>query len=794
MRQVQVYIEGNKIELFEDEQINVTSSVQNIADISKVFTDFSQSFTVPASTVNNAIFKHFYQSDIGDTETGASLIDHNIRRNAVIEIDLTTFRRGKIQIEKANVKNGQAENYQLTFYGEIRTLKDLFGEDKLNLLDLSALEFAYSGAEIYDRITDLATDYDVRYPLIASNRLWTYQGGGENVTSSANAIQYDELFPAVKINRLFQAIGHDYGVTLTGTFLSDPRFTNCFLYGKNTNEYSFITEATNVDFSSKVNNNAYAWDLVSAQNATDFVDLATNTINVKNFDIDVYGHRIDLNIISMSGVGTIYIDVYQDGNLYQTIQRTATGLVPLPVSFLNISGLDTDITFKLRATEPMNVGLTLSYQAIAYYVIPAGGGTILTTSTCTIQTTTSVLAGNVTMNATLPDMKVADFFAGVLKEFNCTCVGTSENVFEILPLEDWYQQGAIVDITEFTDIDSIDIERIKLYKKIAFKYQQSESFVNRNYFKISNSEYGNMEYQFAYDGDEYTIEVPFENLLFTRAEKTSDPTQYAIFGYCLNESFNAYTPKPMLLYLYGESNDLSAHPIKFYNGSGNDDIDSFAQFGQDFTYLNEKLSLNFGADNSVIHLETIQQGLYAEYYFPYLTNLFNLKNRLVYVKTNLPISLLTNLQLNDRLIIRDKRYIINEMKSNLTTGQVDFSLYLDFRPLTSGKPYVPSFDAQCLDIPIKWVNGAVSADITTTFGGVTISPSTITESQFIEVCIPENTNTPANILAENSDALITEEFQNLITENSAVQVIILTVTYTFGDGSQVANQIQILQQ
>jgi len=61
MRQVQVYIEGLKIELFEDEQINVTSSVQNINDISKVFTDFSQSFTVPASTVNNEIFKHFYQ-------------------------------------------------------------------------------------------------------------------------------------------------------------------------------------------------------------------------------------------------------------------------------------------------------------------------------------------------------------------------------------------------------------------------------------------------------------------------------------------------------------------------------------------------------------------------------------------------------------------------------------------------------------------------------------------------------------------------------------------------------------
>ena len=791
MRQVQVYIEGNKIELFEDEQINVTSSVQNIADISKVFTDFSQSFTVPASTVNNQIFKHFYQSDIGDPQNTNTLFDHNIRRNAVIEIDLTTFRRGKIQIEKANVKNGQPENYQLTFYGEIRALKDLFGEDKLNQLDLSSLEFAYTGTNIYNRIIDLATDYDVRYPLIASNRYWTYHHGTEDITQSANAIQYDELFPAVKVSKLFEAIENDYGLTFTGTFLTDPRFTNVFLYGKNTNEYSFITEAENLDFSSKVNNNDIYWSNISTQNATDFVDLATNTINVQNFDIDVTSHSIGLVLLTKSATGTVYLDVYQDGNLYQTIQTDTAPSVLGPITFKNTSGLNTNITFQLRATASMNVTMVISYEIIGIFE-DGSGNYFNTTSTCQIQTATTVLSGNVSMNATLPDMTVSEFFSGVLKEFNATCVGTSENTFEILPLEDWYSQGAIVDITEYTDIDSIDIERIKLYKKIAFKYQQSESFVNRNYFKISNVEYGNMEYQFAYDGDEYTIEVPFENLLFTRS--IDNANNYAILGYCLNESFNAYTPKPMLLYLYGESNDLSLHCIQFYDGTTHQDIDSFAQFGQDLTYQNEKLSLNFGADNSVIHEETIQQGLYAEYYFPYLSNLFNLKNRLVNVKTNLPISLLTNLQLNDRIIIRDKRYIINEMKSNLTTGQVDFSLYLDFRPLTSGKPLVPSFDAQCLNVPINFVNGAVSATITTSFGGVTITPSTITSSQTIVVCIPENTNTPSFILAENSDPLITEEFQNIVTENSGVQVITLTVTYTLSNGQQVANQIQILQQ
>lgn len=787
MRQIQVYIEGNKLELFQDEQIQINSSVQNIADISKVFTDFSQSFTVPASTINNAIFEHFYQSDVDST------IDHNIRRSAVIEIDLTTFRRGKIQIEKANLKNGMPENYQITFYGEIRTLKDAFGEDKINQLDLTSLEFSFTAAEILDRITDLATDFDVRYPLIANDRLWAYQSSGEDVTLTSKAIQYDELFPAVKVSKLFEAIENQYGLTFQGTFLSDPRFTNVFLYGKNALEYQFITETKDVDFNTKTNNNDIYWQNISTEDAQDFVDLTTNTINIKNFDADLLNHFVQFNIISKSAAGNLYIDVYQDGNYYQTLQATTTGIVGTGLVFQNTSGLDTDLTFKVRADAVMNIGMNINYTAQAIFEDQTGNY-FYTTSICAIQINTITLSANVSLNNTLPDIKVADFFSGVLKEFNMTCVGIAKDVFEILPLDEWYSQGAIVDITEFTDIDSIDIERIKLFKKIGFKYQQSESFVNRLFFKLANSEYGNTEYQFAYDGDEYNIEVPFENLLFTRATKTGDPTRYAIFGYCLNENYQAYTPKPILLYLYGESNDLSAHPIKFYNGMGHDNITSFAQFGQDLTYQNTKYSLNFGAENSIIHLETIQQGLYAEYYFAYLLNLYNLKNRLTYVKTNLPISLLTNLRLNDRVIIRDKRYIINEMKSNLTTGEVNFSLYLDFRQLESLPVITPDKEAQCLDIPIKMLNGAISATITTDFPGVTITPSTVTSAQTISVCIPENLNSTQYILTEDGDFLITEEFQNLITENSTVQVIVLTITYTLSDGSTVVQTQTILQQ
>ncbi len=737
----------------------------------------SQSFTVPASTVNNKIFQHFYQSDVDST------IDHNIRRNALIEIDLTTFRRGKIQIEKANIKNNHAENYQITFYGEIRTLKDAFGEDKINQLDLTSLEFAYTATNIYNRITDLATDFDVRYPLIANDRLWAYQSSGEDVTNNAHAIRFDELFPAVKVSKLFEAIEAQYGLTFQGTFLSDPRFTNVFLYGKNTIEYQFLTETSDILLDQVIATLIEDPNLPNPGDLT-YVNIYEDKINI----IEATGainHIITFDVQNVSAVGTFYIEVYQNGNYFQTLQGDSSAVIGF-VSIQNTSGLNTSLTFKMKATNTMNVDILLTYQIQGFNGL---------TNYAQISTVQTSLTGNVSLNNTLPDIKVSDFFSGVLKEFNMTCVGIEKDVFEILPLDEWYQQGAIVDITPYTDIDSIDIERIKLYKKIAFKYQQSESFVNRQFFKLTNSEYGNTEYQFAYDGDEYNIEVPFENLLFTRAEKTGDPTRYAIFGYCLNENYQAYTPKPILLYLYGQSNSLSAHPIKFYNGMGHDNITSFAQFGQDLTYINTKYSLNFGAENSVIHLETIQQGLYAEYYFSYLVNLFNLKNRLVHVKTNLPISLLTSLQLNDRLIIRDKRYIINEMKSNLTTGEVNFSLYLDFRPMKrSRKPIVISNSAQTIGVAVNLVNKADKADITTTAAGVTISPNQIFQSQFVDVTVGANADSVQYILAENGDFLITEEFQNYITENSTVKVITLDVQNTLTDGSTVDQIIEILQQ
>jgi hypothetical protein len=59
MQVTQLYINNQRVDLFDDENISLTQTIQNVRDIEKVFTDFSKSFTIPASKTNNKIFKHY---------------------------------------------------------------------------------------------------------------------------------------------------------------------------------------------------------------------------------------------------------------------------------------------------------------------------------------------------------------------------------------------------------------------------------------------------------------------------------------------------------------------------------------------------------------------------------------------------------------------------------------------------------------------------------------------------------------------------------------------------------------
>ena len=742
MRKVQLYIEGTRIELFNDEQIQVTSSIQNVQDISKTYTDFSQGFTVPASDNNNRLFEHWYNSDIDFTT------DNNLRKDAFIEINLTTFRKGKVQLDGANLTDGKPSSYKLTFYGEGVTLKDTFGEDLLSDLDYTEYTHNFTSDEIRARIEDDSNTYDVKYPLITSNRIWEYQSSLPNAqlpnwlvsTSTQNdihttsgSIHKSELFPAFRVSKIFNLIEGKYGITFQGTFLQDERFTNLFLWYKGKEQLSFISSPLAIDFTAKSSvpvTSTPNYAEVAAY-LTNSVDLTANTIRIQDTIADIFTHYITINVASFTSGVTFYVDAYQNGNYYQTVTINSTGN-QAPIQISNVIGLDSTMSFEVRANSAGVIDFDLIYNVVGV-VEDSSGVPVNFNNQITITVPSITIAANIDLTSSAPAMKIADFFSGILKMFNMTTYSITDGEYWVEPLDDWYSKGAVVDVSEYIDVSSIELSRMPLYKKISFKYQDSECALNKYFLTTFNKAYGDTSYQYNYDGGEFTIQLPFENLL--QQKFTGTDLQV---GYSLNKEFSPYVPKPVLLYQY---QNLDCNFKLKNDGGGHYTIGNYTPFGQDLLSNNTNYTLNFAPETSTLLDYPIQNTLFANYYFSYLYNLYNLKQRLTSVKAKLPVSLLTGLELNDRLLIRDRRYIINEMKTNLTTGDVDLQLILDFRPIvnsTTPNPSVPT-SGGTVNYPINFPKNAIEASFTCSDPDVSFSPDPMTASGMLSITLPSGT-------------------------------------------------------
>lgn len=708
MREVQVYIEGQRLDLFKDETISITSSIQNISDISKVFTDFSQSFTVPASKTNNQIFKHYYNNDVSDGFVAKE------RVAASIEINHVPFRIGKIQLEGSEIKNNEADNYKITFYGDVVTLKDKFGTRKLADLNLTGLNLDASFSNVLSNISD-TSDLDYRFPLITSDRLWTYGSGTENIASTGGAITTTELFPAIKVAKIFEAIETLADVTFLGTFLTDKRFTNLFTLWKNQKEPSLNLQEVPITFNDQTSifflqgDGVIEVEKVTSSTVQQLVGMSGGVyqpiFGENKLEIYLYCDEVGSSFTLKLYKGDIFTG---ENVLYTTRIVTVTeagfqNIAPFIVdtfssgrysfSFIStdiVTLYDVSVKYSITVAALLDGAITLGsfeeYMNTAYTLPPFGDAPYTTTPT-------------IDLVQSAPDMLISDYFSGILKMFNLTCYPLQDGTFNIEPLADWYRYGGELDITQYTIDDSIKVDRPKLYKTVNFEYKESKSFLNEGFKASFDRNYGDLKAEFDFDGTDFNVKLPFENLMFERFTGTDLQVAYSMDK---AEAGSSYVPAVTNLYL-NESKDCS-----FYltDGVTPTVINTYMPLGQDMEYNLEPNSSNFGLDNSSMTNLPVQNSLYGVYYRDYLESLFDNKTRQVTLKCIIPLIELTMLTLDDSIILRDKKYRIDSMKTDLTTGVVDLVLLSNWVETTQGTIVTPVGPVKPVT-PIKPVGGTI---------------------------------------------------------------------------------------
>ena len=252
MYKVELYIDGQRADLFQNENIEINLSVQNIKDISKVFGDFTQSFTIPASVQNNKIFKHYYNVDISGS------FNASIRVDAFIEVNHNLFRAGVLELESVQVKQGQPYAYSVGFFSNVTSLKDKFGEDQLTDLDLSAYDHTYNDTNIEAGLDGYVsgTSSSIIYPLISPVANWIYDSTSSD--SGANNIWYHnghpehgvfyyDLKPAIKLQKILDAIESKYSITFNSDFFDSADFGKLFMWCHRRAGYMFKDQPLSVD-------------------------------------------------------------------------------------------------------------------------------------------------------------------------------------------------------------------------------------------------------------------------------------------------------------------------------------------------------------------------------------------------------------------------------------------------------------------------------------------------------------------------------------------------------------------
>jgi hypothetical protein len=647
-----IYVDGiaKRIELFDDEKISVTSSVQDIADVSKAKTDFTQSFTIPASVTNNEIFKHWYESSIDGG------FDQRIKYDGYIEIETQTFRKGGFALNDVKYKDGMVDAYNIVFYGNAKSIKDLFKEDKIASLDYSSLNHSFTSTEVLNRIQSTSNSLSVAYPLFAHDRLYDYNNASANdITTNTGAIKWNSLFPAIRLPFIMQKIQEKYGITFTGAFLNYIQFNKLWMLFKNAETLTVPTTPLKVNFTSKTGG------------TTSELNLTTDEIGFQSFGTTLRVRSLAIRITPTSSVISYDVLIYKNGVLFN--------------SFTNQLGTTTNNFYNGPfSTQELNDKYTIyvqSQNAITFtsfldYRKPFSTGDF--TASGTSQTTVA----NINIGSYAPDLKIIDLFTGLVKMFNLVIISEDETTFELIPLELYYNNGRYNDISKNVITDDIEIKKTSTYKNINFKFENSENILNNAFNNLflstRNFAYGDLKYEQidSLESSTFSVELPFENPLFER--KTNSDFQTVTFK---NKDLNNYVPKPVLMYDNGRKSAIPNIKIDRLDGTITS-ISGYRRFSNDIDN-GVLMSLNWGEEISSWFLSNAVNGLYKRHYENYLGNVFNIKSRLLIVKCIFNPVELVNIKLNDRIIIRDKRYTINKMTSDLTTGEVTFELLTDYR-------------------------------------------------------------------------------------------------------------------
>lgn len=673
MQTLQVYISGERVDLFQDESVSITQTIKNVKDIEKVFTPFTRDFSLPASPTNNRIFKHYYNYDI------VGGFDARVRVDARLEINYLPFKDGKLKLNGVDLKDGRPYAYKVSFFGNTIDLKDILGEDKLSDLPSLDEDLDYDAVTVKTKLTtpvDANTEYTI--PLLtATQRLYyntdptqIYLDSGNLVYSATTrqGVRFDELKYAVRLDKIISAIETDYSIT----FRSNSFFKNTTYYSDINNLYMWCHRKKG-----KLNIEGGALNQVTFTNDGNTGSYISN--NKVGVDVST-GLSLVFKTTANSSAFLYDIVIKKDAAVVQTANKV-TGSYSLGV-------LDFDLGDEfevLIATYEDGADFSQLQWEFKWEDVPNAQ---IVTETYNATSTQFSSAYKFNIKEQMPEMKIIDFLSGLFKMFNLLAYVENDEI-QVLPYNDYYAEfnrdgsarRETYDITKYVDPSESQVDVVLPYKEIDFKYQDTNTLLAAQHEQeISDTAWGQLDYKDTsaeLSGSIYTVEPPFSHIKFEALANEFDTANNLGIqvGYYVDDNEEAYLGAPAIFYVHTPT---STKTISFAKRNSYEELDISGGINCPINSLGETAlsnNIHFRSElsESLTPVE-LTETLFKRFYQTYIEEIFAINRRLSKVTAYLPVSTQVNLELWDRIRIGDREFKINSMTTNLKDGRTEFEL------------------------------------------------------------------------------------------------------------------------
>jgi hypothetical protein len=706
-------------DLYEDEDIPLTLSVDDFKNVAEQVKSYSKAFKLPATKRNNLIFDNIFEITRADNGV---VFNPYVKTQCILKQDGFVLFEGYLRMIDISDKEGEV-SYNVNLYSEVVALADILGERTFIELGFAELEHDYNKIQIKESWTGSVTYTNandsgfrdaetLKYPFVD----WTHQfliangstgtlatHGNPELTSLEQAFR-----PFINIKYLIDRIFNQtaFPFSYTSAFFNTADFKKLYMdfnWGGNTlptpgNEYSatwkfglFPATGSNIGTGSYkalrlLPESSPGGEVGSEVPPTYQGDpsLADPYIITAITDNETYIISYRFRLKSTSSFSVFYTAncrwVKNKGLASQQVFNQSPVII-----FGGFSG-----TYTGGLSVILDTGDTLEAQfdstpSIRQHEVFTSTATFIVSSFSVTSATLTTLRG---------ELGQWEFLKGLMTMFNLVSMPDISDPNNILiePYNDIFLENS--DSSELNWTDKIDIEEIKLTpltdlnRNTIFKFvEDDDDWAFQNY---KNQVEGHLYGSQLFDAETSTSGLA--TVLSGTEEIVAEPfaatipkplmTQYpeliipAIYAYNPDDDTSeAFDNSPRIMYNNGVV-DLSATGTTYYipaqNGGSSANEDAFLQFSHltDIPTVvtippdpNDTRDFHFGICQLI---EPIGNGtpnnLFNTYWLPYYNELYNPDTRTMTIKVNLGAGDINTFKFYDIVMIKNRTFRVNKIE------------------------------------------------------------------------------------------------------------------------------------